>query len=101
MSEIRISAFRACSAGCFYAGLEVKIRNFIMTGLFFSLHRRPLFSDLGARICCKSDLANMGWLESESNFAIVYAYSAFRSFGFKLKFRAGEFFLIRRLNECV
>jgi hypothetical protein len=33
----------------------------------------------------------MGWLESESNMAIVYAYSAFRSFGFKLKFRAGIF----------
>ena len=71
-----LNIYGACSAGCFYAGLEVKIANFIMTG---------------ARICCQSDLANMGWLETESNIAIVYAFSAFKTFGFELKFRAGKF----------
>ncbi|KAI6213898.1 Metalloendopeptidase [Aphelenchoides besseyi] len=68
-----LKIYGACSAGCFYAGLEIKFRNFVRTG---------------ARICCQFDLANMGYLESEGNLAIVLAYSSFRSFGFKLKFRA-------------
>lgn len=70
-----LDVFGACSVGCFHSGLELKIRKFTLTG---------------SRVCCQSDADNLGYLESEGNLAVVIAYSAYKTRGFKLQFRAGK-----------
>ncbi|CAD5225826.1 unnamed protein product [Bursaphelenchus xylophilus] len=68
-----LDVYGACSAGCFYSGIEIKIKDFSMTG---------------SRVCCQSDADNLGYLESEGDTAVIIAFSAYKTRGFKLQFRS-------------
>ncbi|CAD5218418.1 unnamed protein product [Bursaphelenchus okinawaensis] len=71
-----LDVYGACSAGCFYSGIEIKVKDFTMTG---------------SRVCCQSDADNLGYLESDGDTAVIIAFTAYKTRGFKLQFRSVKY----------
>uniref|UniRef100_A0A915EX42 Zinc metalloproteinase n=1 Tax=Ditylenchus dipsaci TaxID=166011 RepID=A0A915EX42_9BILA len=75
--EIRVRSLNgACADGCFYGGTEIKIKD---------------FQRVGARICCRSDIRQLGILFSEGELAIVGAFSQYKKQGFTSCTFSGSF----------
>uniref|UniRef100_A0AC34FN63 Zinc metalloproteinase n=1 Tax=Panagrolaimus sp. ES5 TaxID=591445 RepID=A0AC34FN63_9BILA len=68
-----------CVPGCIWGSLELKVRNFVLTG---------------ARYCCRSNVAANPILVTNDNFAIVSVYNLAYEHSFSLKYRYSKQFKI-------
>ncbi|KAI1702622.1 astacin (Peptidase family m12A) domain-containing protein [Ditylenchus destructor] len=74
--EVRVRSLNgACADGCFYGGTEIKTKD---------------FQRVGARICCRSDIRQLGILFTESELALIGAFSQYKKQGFTIVYRSVE-----------